>query len=112
MYKLKHLLTMKKFSKILFLALVFSAFAAVKSYAQIEVSIRPEVPHAYLVARRPPPPSGRHRWVEAGWRWDGARYAYRPGYWAIPPAGYIRWVPGHWKDTPRRGVIWVEGHWV
>jgi len=103
---------MKKFSKILFLALTFLIFAGVKSYAQIEVSIRPAVPRAYVVARRPPPPSRRHVWVEAGWRVSGRGYAYRPGYWALPPRGHSRWVVGHWKQTPRRGNIWVEGHWA
>ena len=103
---------MKKFSKILFLSLTFSVFAAVKSYAQIEVSIRPEVPRAYVAVRRPPPPSPRHVWVEAEWNVVGGSYQYVPGYWGLPPNGYQRWVPGHWRDTRRHGQIWIRGHWA
>ena len=101
---------MKKLSKILFLAVSVSLFTAVKSHAQIEVSIRPVVPRERVIVRRPPPPSRRHVWVEAGWRVRGGRYVYRAGYWALPPRGYARWIPGHWRDTPRRGYIWVRGH--
>lgn len=103
---------MKKLSKILFLALTFSVFAAVKSYAQIEVNIRPAVPRAYVVARRPPPPSRRHVWVEGSWYVAGGRYAYRPGYWALPPRGRARWVHGYWRQTARRGNVYVPGRWV
>jgi hypothetical protein len=103
---------MKKFSKILFLALAFSALAAVKSYAQIEVSIRPEIPHAYVIARRPPPPSERHVWVEGEWREAGGNYVYVPGYWSIPPAGFNVWVPGHWRVKRNGRQIWVRGHWA
>lgn len=103
---------MKKLSKVLFLAVSVSLFTAVKSHAQIEVSIRPVVPRERVIVRRPPPPSRRHVWVEAGWRVRGGRYVYRAGYWALPPRGYARWIPGHWRDTPRRGYIWVRGHWA
>ena len=103
---------MKKFSRILFFGLAFTAFAAVKSNAQIEVSIRPEVPHAYVVARRPPPPSPRHIWVEAEWRGVNGRYEYVPGYWAVPPPGYRYYVKGHWLMTARHGNVWVHGHWA
>ena len=103
---------MKKLSRIFFIAFAISAFGAVKSFGQIEVSIRPVVPEAYVSVRRPPPPSADHVWVAEGWRWDGARYVYRPGYWALPPHPHAVWVPGHWKDTRRHGTIWKEGHWA
>ena len=103
---------MKKFSRILFLGLAFTAFAAVKSNAQIEVSIRPEVPREYVVVRRPPPPSPRHVWVEAEWKGVHGHYVYRPGFWDVPPPGYHAWVKGYWMETPRHGNVWVRGHWA
>ena len=103
---------MKKLNRLFFIAFALMTFGAVKSFAQIEVSIRPAVPREYVVVRRPPPPSPSHMWVEAGWRWDGARYVYRPGYWAIPPRPRAVWIPGHWRETRRHGAIWIEGHWT
>jgi hypothetical protein len=102
---------MKKFSRVLFLGLAFTAFAAVKSNAQIVVSVRPEVPHEYVNVRRPPAPSPRHVWVEAGWTAQGGRYVYRPGYWALPPSGRTHWVPGHWRTRADGRTLWARGHW-
>lgn len=101
---------MKKFSKVLFLAASVSVFTAVSSHAQIEVKIRPVFPRERVVIR-PAAPSRAHVWVAEGWKVQGNRYVYRPGYWAIPPRGKHVFVAGYWKETPRRGQIWVHGYW-
>jgi hypothetical protein len=109
LYKLT-LIKMKKISKVLFLALSVSLFTAASSHAQIEVKIRPVFPSTRVVVK-PRQPSRTSVWVAEGWKVQGNRYVYRPGYWAVPPRGKRAFVAGYWKDTPRRGSVWVKGYW-
>jgi len=88
--------------------LAASLFAVSNSNAQIVVKIQPERPER--VAPPPPRPSSRHVWITEGWRLDGNKYVYRPGYWAVPPPGKRVWNPGHWANRSK-GHIWLEGHW-
>ncbi len=98
---------MKKISKILFV-LMFIAFGASNSFAQIVVRVRPARPA--VVVARPPAPSRFHVWVDEDWVPQGGTYAWHGGYWAAPPHPGARYIPGHWRDT-RRGAIWIQGHW-
>jgi hypothetical protein len=93
------------------LFMAVSLFTAFKSNAQIVVRIRPARPRAVVVGRIPARPSPRHVWVSEGWTVQGSGYAYRPGYWAVPPRAGAAWIPGHWRNT-RHGSIWIEGHWA
>jgi len=100
---------MKNLKRILFLFIVVSAFTIAKSQAQVVVTVRPERPKEYVVAR-PAAPSPRHVWVAEEWTPQGGRYVYRAGYWAVPPHGHAAWIPGHWREH-RGGYVWVPGHW-
>jgi hypothetical protein len=99
---------MKKYVKVLFLALSLSAFTAAKSSAQsIYIGVRPTEPAR---VERPPAPSRDHVWVEGEWEVRDGRYAYKPGYWILPPRPHARWIRGHWRHYPH-GWGWVPGHW-
>lgn len=55
-------------------------------------------------------PSPVHVWIGGSWGWSSGRYAWRPGYWAVPPRpGYV-WQPRRWDHGPRgwqsRGGRW------
>lgn len=63
----------------------------------------PQPQDAFEVVTSPPPPgrvenvpaqpSGDAVWLDGGWRWTGARYAWELGRWVIPPphARYAEW---------------------
>jgi hypothetical protein len=97
---------MKKLLSIAALSLMLSAGAA--QAAQIFVSFGPPRPpvRRVIVAR----PSYRHVYVPGYYRYQGNRYGWVDGYWAVPPRHRTVWVPGYW--TPRRGgYFWVAGYW-
>lgn len=99
---------MKKFVKVLFLAGAVTLFAAVKSEAQgVYIRVRPTEP---VHVAPPPRPSARHVWVEGEWETREGRYAYKPGYWVLPPHPHAHWVRGHWRHY-RGGWAWIPGHW-
>lgn len=100
---------MKKISRILMVITAVSLFAIADSNAQIVVRVRPNRPGPAVVvkSRRPSP---RHVWVSEEWTPNGRGYAYRAGYWAIPPRPRAVWVSGHWANRPR-GYVWVPGRW-
>jgi hypothetical protein len=83
--------------------------ASLSAGAQIVVRIGPPPPHPVEVV--PPPPHPGWVWQPGYHRWDGARYVWVPGRYAVPPRPGVRWVPGHWANRGG-GYVWVEGHWV
>jgi len=107
---------MKKFTKIFIVLAIFSMGAFTKAKAQeIGVDVQLNRPHEYErnEIERPNRPSPRHVWVSEDWRWEGGRYNYHPGYWALPPRGHAHWVPGRWvKREHRPGYRWFPGRWV
>jgi hypothetical protein len=67
----------------------------------------PPPPTREVVVVRPSP---RHVWVAGCYRWNRNRYAWAPGYWAVPPRPRAVWVPGYWAHQPR-GYVWIAGYW-
>jgi hypothetical protein len=97
---------MKKLTQILMLAAGMLLFTAVKSHAQIFVSVRPAPP----VIVRTTAPSPRHIWVGEEWTVRNGAYVHTGGYWALPPHPGMIWVSGHWAHR-REGEYWIPGHW-
>jgi len=87
-----------------FLGLFLIAGAA---SAEVIVQIAPP---AAIVEVRPTPPSRRYVWIAGYHRWDGGRYVWVPGSWALPPRPHARWVPHRWVRRHDHWVL-VEGHW-
>ena len=77
------------------------------SAQRIYVRVGPPRP---VIERRIAAPGPRHVWVPGAYRWRARRYAWSPGYWALPPRPRAVWVPGYW-DRDRRGWFFVEGRW-
>jgi hypothetical protein len=75
--------------------------------AQVVVRIGPPAP---VIERPGPPPRAGYVWVGGYHRWDGGRYVWTPGRWAMPPRPHAVWVPGRW-DHRGGGYVWVEGRW-
>ncbi|WP_428328791.1 hypothetical protein [Mucilaginibacter sp.] len=100
---------MKKYTRFLMLFTVMSLFAVASSHAQIVVRARLVRPGTVVVAR-PMRPSPRHVWVAEEWTPGGGTYAYRAGYWAVPPRPHAIWIAGRWRHT-HRGYIWIPGRW-
>ena len=69
------------------------------------VAYPPPVVPAYYYAR-PAYPGRGHVWIDGGYQWGGARYAYRPGYWARPP-----YVGARWYGPRYHGGRYYHGYW-
>ena len=90
------------------LAAVFAAaLAAPAADAAAWVRFGPPPPVRERMVVRPGP---RHVWLPGYYRWNGARYYWVNGYWAVPPRPHAVWVPGYWAHRPH-GYIWVAGFW-
>lgn len=90
------------------LALAATALLGASSaFAQVVVRVAPPAP---IVEVRPVAPSPRHVWIGGYHRWDGHRYVWVGGRWALPPRRGGVWVPGRWAPRPG-GYVWVGGHW-
>lgn len=108
---------MKKITKITFVLAVVSLSAFTKAKAQVDIGVNLQLnrPAAYERNEREHPnrPSARHVWVAEEWNWEGGRYAYKPGYWALPPRNGAHWVRGRWvKRTHHAGYRWYPGQWA
>jgi WXXGXW repeat (2 copies) len=77
------------------------------STARVYVGIAPPVPIVEVVPAAPGP---GYYWIPGYWIWDGGRYVWRHGYYAIRPGPAAVWVPGHWSHHVR-GWYWGPGHW-
>src|ERR1700691_3851067 len=107
---------MKKITKILFLVAVVSLSAFTKAKAQVDIGVNLQLnrPAQYENNERfhPNRPSPRHVWVAEEWVWQGGRYNYKPGYWALPTNAGSLGIKGHWqKRTAGPGWKWAPGHW-
>jgi len=102
---------MKRFA----IALVMSvslASAAAPTSAQVSGSIGVHIgPPAPIVERVPPAPGPNYYWQPGWWRWNGVKYLWRPGAYAVAPFPGAHWVPGHWVQGPN-GWHWRRGHWA
>lgn len=75
--------------------------------AQVVIAVRPPVA---IVERPGPPPSRLHIWVAGYHQWDGRRYVWVPGHYAVPPHPGVVWVPAHYDARPG-GYVFIAGHW-
>ncbi len=89
------------------------------AWAMVLGAVLPIAAEAQYVRIAPPPPvverpyaaPGRgYTWVPGYQRWDGRRYIWTGGRWALPPRPRAVWVPGRWDRRPG-GWYWVGGHW-
>ncbi len=55
-------------------------------------------------------PSAMALWIEGCWVFDGYRYAWMPGYWAVPPPHCRHYVHPHWARHGG-GYVYVRGYW-
>jgi len=53
-----------------------------------------------------PAPGPGYYWVNGYWYPNGARYAWRGGYWARPPYARSVWVRPYY-----RGGVYYHGYW-
>ena len=96
---------MKRLIGIGVFALALTAVGA--NAAEVIVRYGPPRPQREVIVARPGP---RHVWVSGHHGWNGNRYTWEKGYWALPPRPHAVWVPGQW--VPRRGGhVWIAGYW-
>lgn len=93
--------------KFLFTALASGTLAVAALGADVVVRVAPPRP---VVETRPPAPGRDYVWTPGYHRWDGSRYAWVGGAWAVPPRRHAHWVPAHWAHK-RGGWVFVEGRW-
>lgn len=67
-------------------------------------------PPRRVVEVRSRAPGRNYVWIEGHHDWRGNAYAWVPGRWEAPSAGYRRYQRGEWKHD-RNGWYWVEGRW-
>ncbi|RRA49893.1 hypothetical protein D1Y84_02680 [Acidipila sp. EB88] len=89
------------------LLLLLGSMMPVLSAGAQYVHVQPPPP----VVERPRPAPGRgYVWIPGYQRWDGNRFIWAPGKWAIAPRPRAVWMPGHWDRSPN-GWRWVAGGW-
>ena|SRR5690348_8284735 len=84
-----------------------TAAACTDTSGRLYVRVGPPAP---IIEARVVAPGPGYVWIEGYQRWDGGRYVWTSGRWALPPRPRARWVQGHWSRD-RRGWYWVDGHW-
>ncbi|MCJ0761952.1 YXWGXW repeat-containing protein [Variovorax terrae] len=57
-------------------------------------------------------PAVGYVWINGFWQWGGGRYAWRPGYWAVPPRPGYAWTPHRWVQGPGGNWRFHGGHWA
>lgn len=58
----------------------------------------------------PAAPGAAYIWVPGHWHWNGYRYFWARGHYAIRQATWHHWVDGHWAVVYGHWA-WVPGHW-
>lgn len=67
-------------------------------------------PPAPVIETAPPPAVPGNAWQSGYWAWDGTKYVWVPGVYAVAPYPGAVWVAGHWVRQGG-GWIWADGHW-
>lgn len=75
--------------------------------AAVFIGIAPPAP---IVEVAPAVPALGYVWTPGYWNWNGARYIWIRGAYALPPRVGAAFVPGRWVARPR-GWAFVRGHW-
>lgn len=81
--------------------------AAAQVYGGVYVQTAPPTPQYETV---PASPGSNYYWVGGYWQWNGYRYVWVRGHYAVVPYSGAVWRPGHWRQGPN-GWYWVPGHW-
>lgn len=71
------------------------------AYPVDEVVYAPGAPPPLRTEVIPVAPSPVHVWINGYWGWGSGRYAWRPGYWAVPPRPGYSWHRPYWEPGPR-----------
>lgn len=75
--------------------------------AAVFIGVAPPAPIVEVV---PPVPRVGYAWTPGYWGWNGGRYVWVRGAYALPPRVGAAFVPGRWVSRPR-GWYFVRGHW-
>ena len=90
------------------------AFLSAGSRYELERDYRQDLikqaPPPDLFEEVPAPPGKGYVWVSGHWSWK-MEFRWQPGYWALPPSSYTRWLNGNWDRNPG-GWIWIPGRWI
>jgi hypothetical protein len=68
-------------------------------------------PPASIYETVPVSPGPSYYWVGGYWQWNGYRYVWARGHYAVVPYSGAVWRPGHWRQGPN-GWYWAPGHWA
>src|SRR5579863_1347520 len=82
--------------------------AAAQVYGGVYVQTAPPAP---IYETTPASPGSNYNWVGGYWRWNGYRYVWVHGHYAVVPYSDAVWRPGHWRRSAG-GYYWVPGHWA
>jgi hypothetical protein len=89
------------------LTLLFTGPVASPASVGFSVALSPPAP---VVETVPPPPTPGGAWTPGYWSWDGVKYVWVPGQYAVPPFPGAVWIGGRWVPHGARWV-WLNGHW-
>ena len=92
-------------------ALGVAAFgAAVPAAAQVYGGYVQTGPPAPIYETTPVSPGSNYYWQPGYYNWNGYRYVWVHGHYAVMPYSGAVWRPGHWVQGPQ-GWYWRPGHW-
>lgn len=97
---------------ILFL-LVFAAaltLAPTSGIAKVGLVVGIAPPAPVIETPPPPPAPPGNVWQPGYWAWDGVKYVWVPGVYAVAPYPGAVWAAGHWVSRGH-GWGWADGHW-
>ncbi len=77
---------------------------------QPEYVIVREAPPPVVEEQRPSPPSHGHIWIDGYWHWDGHKYVWEHGHWAVPPHEHAVWVAPRY-ERHEQGYRYTPGQW-
>ena len=83
-----------------------SLFAGPRFFVGVGVGVPVAPPPPPVVAYAPPAPAPGYAWVSGYYHPVGARYVWRPGYWARPPYAHAVWVGPRYY-----GGRYYHGYW-
>ena len=73
-------------------------------------AVQSEVPPPPVAEEVIVSPGPDYVWVPGCWEWNGWRWVWIRGHWAVPPYRGAVWVGGYWHHRGR-DRFWVGGRW-